>query len=90
MTRFEFYEVLLRIALARFHVPKIVEKPAEALEMLIVDYLMENPAEPENLVNFRLNMLWKLEIHDLFKSNLENCKLLMKDYHNPMKKTFTV
>ena len=81
---------MLRIALARFYVPKIVETPHEALEMLIEDYLLENPGEPENLINFRLNTLWKLEIQDLFKSNLDNCKQLMKEYHHPTKKTFTI
>lgn len=69
-------ELLLRIALARFYVPKVndVETPAEAVQTLIVEYIMENMTEPDNVITFRKEMLWKLEVNDLFKSNMDNCK----------------
>jgi hypothetical protein len=51
---------------------------------------MENMHEQENIISFRIQTLYKLEVHDLFSQNKDNCKRLMEDYHNPMKKTFTV
>ena len=79
------------MALARFYVPRLndVETPAEAVQTLIVEFIMEHIDENDPVVMFRKEQLWKLEVCDLFKSNLESCKQLMKEYHNPMKKTFT-
>ena len=88
ITRFEFLEILVRAAKARFLIPGFVNTVSDAMENLMDEYIVKNYKEEEWEV-FRKTKLWTLECSDLFEANLEGIKQVMDYYHTPRKYTFT-
>lgn len=87
MSRFEFTEGLLRIAKVRFMNSGETNKHAEALEMLMENFVFKNYND-EEWDEFRTTKMWTLEVNDYLKANQENIMQLLKIYHEPRKKTF--
>lgn len=87
LTRFEFFDTIIRASKKRFYDSKEVKSVADAVEMCICEYIMEN-TEEESWTQFRTTKLWTLPMNDLFKANMEGVKDLWKRYHTPMKRTF--
>ena len=87
-TRFEFLEVLVRIAKAKFMRDGQFDCVSDALEHLLTDYVIKNyPDEDWN--TFRKERLWNLEVSDTYLANMDLIKKLMNFYHQPRKYTFT-
>lgn len=42
LCRFEFYEILVRIAVSKYFDTKVCDTPAEALEKLIIEHVFEH------------------------------------------------
>ncbi|KAH9146376.1 hypothetical protein AeRB84_009746 [Aphanomyces euteiches] len=66
LTRFEFLECIIRIAINKYcnSKPVVCETPAQALNRLMEDHLVA--AVPEDPNEFRTNYLYKEEISDIF------------------------
>jgi hypothetical protein len=76
ITRFEFLEILVRMAKARFFEESHeADSISEGLEFLFREIFSNYRDEPWD--NFRVHKLWKLEINDIFMNNLDKCKILM-------------
>ena len=88
ITRFEFLEILVRCAKAKYLVPGIVDNYADAVEKLLEDCIIKNYKE-EEWDSFRMNRLWNLECSDLFLANLDGIKKVMAHYHEPRRMTFS-
>ena len=70
LIRFEFIEILVRIAQEKFLKPGICKTLSEGLEMLIERHII-----PENRASewqgFRDELIWNLECNDVLACNLE-------------------
>ena len=71
LKRFEFLEILVRLANIKYVEPKYVDTFAEATEKLIKDCLLVN-FHPEPWQEWRDKELWKIEVNDLLESNISN------------------
>ena len=71
--RYEFYEILVRIANERYRKHGHCSSIYDALEYLINDHILPY-SNPGQWQEFRDKTLWTLEVNDLFEANLENLK----------------
>ena len=79
LCRYEFYEILVRIANERYVNKGICSKIHNALELLINDHVLPF-SNPGPWQEFRDKILWTIDVNDLFHANLEN----LKKIHNKM------
>ena len=84
LKRFEFLEILVRLANIKYLEPKLVKSYAEATEKLITECLLPN-FHPEPWQEWRDKELWTIDVNDLFESNLENLKRIYDKYRTPTK-----
>ena len=89
LCRFEFFEILLRVASAKFKETGIVNTYHEALEKLLKEHIIPY-AKPERWQAFRDEELWTLDVNDVFEANLEGLKKVYSFYWEPRKKYMTV
>jgi hypothetical protein len=68
LCRFEFLEIVIRIAREKFG--HLKEAISLSLERLLEDYMKPN-IEPDNNQRWREQHLWTIEVEDLFRCNLE-------------------
>ena len=88
LIRFEFIEILVRIALEKFLKPGICKTLSEALEMLIVRHIF-----PDNRAHewqgFRDELIWNLDCNDVLACNLEGIMKVFNLYTRGYLKTIT-
>mmetsp|Transcript_41069 Transcript_41069/g.39584 ORF Transcript_41069/g.39584 Transcript_41069/m.39584 type:complete len:237 (+) Transcript_41069:504-1214(+) len=85
LCRYEFYEILIRIAAAKFKDTGICPTINESLEKLLHEHVFLY-ASPESWQEFRDNELWKEDINDTLEANLEPLKQIYNSYFTPRKK----
>ena len=85
LCRYEFFEVLVRLAQLKYKDTGLAKTFSEGLEMLIQENLIKN-ANPDPWNQFRQEDLWTLEVVDVFDANLENLKKVYQNYTNQNKK----
>lgn len=73
LIRFEFMELLVRIANVKFRQPGIVATYAEAMEMFIEKNIIPGSNHYE-WQGFREETLYTVEVNDVFYANTENLK----------------
>ena len=64
LCRYEYYEILVRMALAKF--PTV--PPPEALSTFLNEYIFCDP-HTLSWYKFRQELIWTLEVDDLLKTN---------------------
>ena len=79
LNRFEFLEILVRLADAKFVQTKKIKSVSEATKVLIEDYIMKN-FTPEPWQKFRDEQLWTIDVNDVLEANLENLKKIYQSY----------
>lgn len=78
LCRYEFYEILLRIAKAKYKDQGVCSNLSESLELLIKDLVIPN-SHPGKWQEFRDRKLWTIEVNDIFFVNLSQ---LRRIYNN--------
>ena len=68
LCRYEFYEILVRIASTKYKDTKIVTTHSMALNMLIEQIKLHSVIKFDGY-QFKAEQLWNLEVDDLFKGN---------------------
>ncbi|DAZ92574.1 TPA: hypothetical protein N0F65_012804 [Lagenidium giganteum] len=79
LTRFEFLECVMRIAINKYHRSNICDTPAKAIDKLMQDNILPNC--PEDANEFRVKFLYTEEISEIFS---ENIALLQEIYSTNM------
>lgn len=75
LCRYEFLEIIVRLAIAKY--PLLT--PAEATEKLVVEYILEAGVH-FNLLRFRREQLYCLEVQDLLQTNSKNLYALFMKF----------
>lgn len=83
LCRYEFFELLVRMAIAKF--PS--HPPAEALKKLVEEYLLCDPGLL-SWWKFRQELVWTLEVDDLLKANAHLSRKLYLSVQTIIKKQF--
>ena len=73
MCRFEFMEILVRIAETKFKRTQKAKNFSEALEKLLTEHCFANYEYPP-WHDWRVKNLWTLEVDMVLKANLDNLK----------------
>ena len=94
MVRFEFYEILVRIADLKFKQTKICETYSEAFEKLILDHIFcygdPVPWQPFRDQFPEDQRLWALGPNDILEANLDNLKKIYQAFQTSVKKTMSL
>ena len=85
LKRFEFLEILVRLANIKYLESKIVKTYAEATEKLMVECILPY-FTPEPWQEFRDKELWTIDVNDMLEANLENLNKIYEHYRTPTKK----
>lgn len=80
LVRFEFMEIIVRMAKIKFFQQGKCDSVAEATEMMIKEFIIPNSIEHMEWQGFREKDLWTLEVDDLFKANLQSLEKLYKKF----------
>ena len=88
MSRFQFYEALVRIAYVRYKTSGLTQTTSEGLHILIEDVLKKK-YDNAIWISWRENKLWTLQVDDLYKVNLSSMKKLYAFYFD-IRKTKTM
>lgn len=88
LCRFEFYEILVRVAHVKYKETGICSTYADALQMLLKENIFKY-ANPEPWQEFRDEELWTLDVNDIFEANIEGLKKVYSVYWEPRKKYMT-
>ena len=84
LKRFEFLEILVRLAGDKFVKPKIIKTYAEATEKILAECILVNFI-PEPWQEFRNKQLWVMDVNDLFDANMKNLTQIYNSYKSPTK-----
>ena len=84
LKRFEFLEILVRLANIKYLETKICKTYAESTEKLITECVLPNFI-PDPWQEFRDKELWSIDVNDIFEANLENLKRIYAHYKTPTK-----
>ena len=84
LKRFEFLEIIVRLANSKYGETKVVKTYAEATEKLITDCVLPYFV-PEPWQEFRDKELWTIDVNDLLESNLENLENVYRRFRTPTK-----
>jgi hypothetical protein len=79
LCRFEFLEILVRLANIKYLETKIVKSFTEAAEKLISECVIHNFL-PESWQEFRDKELWTIDVNDVLEANLDNLKKIYASY----------
>ena len=80
LCRFEFMEIMARMAKIKYVEKKFEENVSDALERLLRNYILPNTIEHMEWQPFREQYLWNLDLDDLFKANTPSIQILFKKY----------
>lgn len=78
LCRFEFFECIVRMAKTKYFDKGTRPSVSHSVESMIVDYLLPNTIETMENQKFRADMLYNLDVDDLFKKNKEAIDVLFK------------
>ena len=84
LRRFEFLEILVRLANVKYIESKILKTYAEAIERLMKDCILVH-FQPEPWQPFRDAHLWHIDVNDIFEANTVHLKTIYKHYKTPTK-----
>ena len=84
LARFEFYEIIVRMAGIKYKESGKCETYAQAVKMLIEDDLMTY-FNVNKWQHWRETQLWTLDVNDLFEANLEALKKIFKTFFTTKK-----
>ena len=80
LCRFEFLEIIARMAKQKYFERGVCKTVAESVEKLLVDFIIPNSIESMEWQLFMDNQLWTLEVDDLFKANQYGVDQLFKKF----------
>jgi len=89
LCRYEFLEILCRIANAKFKETGICGSHSESLKKLLDEHILPN-ANPSPWQEFRDEQLWTMEVNDTLEANLDGLKKVYGYYFEPRKKYMTM
>lgn len=89
LSRFEFLEILVRLANNKFKETGVCATYEEAFNKLLEEHVLPL-ANPEPWQEFRDELLWTVEVNDVLEANLEGMKKVYNSYHEPRKKFMTM
>ena len=84
LKRFEFLEIIVRLANIKYLETKIVRTFAEATDKLITDCVIGH-FTPEPWQEFRDKQLWTIDVNDVLEANKANLEKIYKHYQSPTK-----
>lgn len=76
LCRYEFYEIIVRIADEKYKKSHICDNLPDAVEMLITENILRNSNFVIPWHRWRVIDLWSLKVDDLYKANLDTLKLI--------------
>lgn len=76
LNRYEFFEILLRIATEKFKRPGISDKYSTAFKKLLNDHIYKYYEPIMPVSDWRYKELWTLEVEDVLRLNLVGCQRL--------------
>lgn len=76
LCRYEFVEILPRLAYDKFYITGKVPTMHQALEKLVQEHILPNNHEQISWQTFRSNHVWNLDVDDTLRPNLANLELL--------------
>ena len=80
LCRFEYVEIIARMAKRKYLESSICSTIGEAVEKILTEHIIPNTIAPMDGKEFRENQLWTLEVDDLFKDNMVAIKELYQNY----------
>ena len=80
ITRFEFLEILVRLADIKFIQTKQIKTYPDATRKIIEDFIIKNFHPTEPWQEFRDKELWTLDVHDLFKANTQRLEVIYRSF----------
>lgn len=80
MSRYQFYEALVRIAMVKYKETGETETVLEGVKILINDVLKKHYEDNYPWMGWREEKLWTIEFDDLYKTNLAAMTKLWKFY----------
>jgi hypothetical protein len=87
--RYEFIEVIVRLALSKYKDTKVTATLQDAVEKILSeDIIPKNPAVDG--FNFREEHMYNLKVDEIFKKNEQVIKKLYDSFLNPNKKFITL
>jgi len=89
LIRFEFLELLVRVAKVKLHQPGLVPTLAEAVEKVIAEHILP-VAEYHEWQGFRDHVLYTVEVNDVLHTNQAIIKRVYDSYLTTSKKFFTM
>lgn len=85
LCRFDFLEILVRLAAAKFRDPGICPTASESVDKLLTENVFPN-ADEVDWQRFREEELYNTECHMLFKKNEKELKNIYNHFTHPQKK----
>ncbi len=85
LVRFEFWELLVRIANAKYREAGITKSYSEALSMLITERIIPF-AQLDPWQGFRDKELWTIDVNDILEANLDSLKKIFNSNLTSIKK----
>lgn len=82
MTRFEFYESLVRIASGKYKDTGIEKNYIDSFNRLLNEHIIPI-SDLSNWQQWRETKLWTLEVNDILEANLTNILKLYRSYFKP-------
>jgi hypothetical protein len=89
LSRFEFLEILVRLAQSKFKETGICATYEESMIKLLEEHIFPF-ANPDPWQEFRDDLLWTIDVNDVLEANLEGIKKIYTHYHEPRKKYMTM
>ena len=89
MSRFEFLEIIARLAHSKYKETGICSTYEESMQKLCEEHIFPL-ANPEPWQEFRDELLWTIDVNDVLEVNLEGIKKLYNHFHEPRKKFMTM
>jgi len=89
LCRFEFLEILCRLAQAKYKETGICATYEESMNKLMEEHVIPL-AHPESWQEWRDEFLWTIEVNDVLEVNLEGCKKMYNFYKEPRKNHMTM
>ena len=72
LCRFEFYEIITRMAKQKYFDKKIEKTVAAAFERILVENILPNCNLKMDSIRWRELFLWNLPVDDLLKANMDS------------------
>ena len=76
LCRFEFYEIITRMAKTKYFESNMSRSIADSIERLLLEYILPLGEQKMDGMEWRKTFLWHLEVDDLLKANMDSLKKL--------------